>query len=61
MVIMYSQQEEGMDSTLRVLFDGTASEHIAPEVLTFMGRGLVEMFVKLISKHEGCLPDILSL
>ena len=61
MLILYSPEEEGMDSTLRVLLDSTACEYLGPEVITFMGRGMVEMFQKLISKHEGCLPNLLSL
>jgi len=60
-VIAYSAPEEGMESTLRVFFDSTATDYIAPEVITFMVRGMVEMFQKIISKHEGCLPDLLSL
>ena len=60
-VIVYSAPEEGMESTLRVLFDDTATDYITPEVITFMVRGMVEMFQKIISRHEGCLPDLLSL
>lgn len=61
MVISYSAPEDEMESTLRVLFDSTATEYLGPEVITFMGRGMVEMFQKIISKHEGCMPDLLSL
>jgi hypothetical protein len=60
-VLLYSPQEEEMESTLRVLFDSTVTDYLDPEVITFMGRGMVEMFQKIISKHEGCLPDLLAL
>ena len=60
-VLLYSEPEEGMGSILRVLFDSTATEYLDPEVITLMGRGMVEMFQKIISKHEGCLPDLLAL
>jgi len=60
-VVIYSRAEEEMESTLRVLFDSTAADYLGPEVITLMGRGLVEMFQKIITKHEGCLPDLLAL
>ena len=36
-VILYSETEEGMESTLRVLFDSTAIDYPAPEVITLYG------------------------
>lgn len=56
-----AEEEAAGESTLRVLFEATATDYLGAEVITYMGRGIVEMFQKIISKHQGCSADLLSL
>ncbi len=52
MLVLYWRAEEDFPSKLRVLFDPTADSYLGPELITGMGRGIVEMFQKMIPKHE---------
>lgn len=52
MVVLYWRAEEDFPSKLRVLFDPAADSYLGPEIITGMGRGIVEMFQKIIPKHE---------
>jgi hypothetical protein len=52
MLVLYWKAEEEFPSKLRVMFDPTADSYLGPEVITGMGRGIVEMFQKIIPKHE---------
>jgi Domain of unknown function (DUF3786)/Putative Fe-S cluster len=52
MLVLYWRAEEGFPSKLRVMFDPTADSYFPPELITGMGRGMVEMFQKIIPRHE---------
>lgn len=52
MLILYWRPEEGFPSKLRVMFDPAASYYLGPELITGMGRGIIEMLQKIIPKHE---------
>jgi len=52
MLVLYWRAEEGFPSKLRVMFDPTADSFFPPELITGMGRGMVEMFQKIIPRHE---------
>lgn len=51
-LVLYWRAEDEFPSKLRVLFDPTADSYLGPEIITGMGRGIVEMFQKIIPKHE---------
>jgi len=51
-LVLYWKAEEEFPSKLRVMFDPTADSYLGPEIITGMGRGIVEMFQKIIPKHE---------
>ena len=57
-LVRHTPKTEGMDSGLRVMFDSTASAYLGPEVLTYAGRGIVEMFQRIIPKHQELLEKI---
>lgn len=52
MLILYWSKEDEFPSKLRVMFDPTADSYLGPEIITGMGRGIIEMFQKIIPKHE---------
>lgn len=58
MLVLYWRAEEEFPSKLRVLFDPSVNSYLPPEIITGMGRGMVEMLQKVIPKHE---KGILSL
>jgi hypothetical protein len=52
MLILYWREEDEFPSKLRVMFDPTADSYLGPEIITGMGRGIIEMLQKIIPKHE---------
>lgn len=52
MLVLYWRPEEGFPSKLRVMFDPAASSYLGPELITGLGRGIIEMLQKIIPKHE---------
>ena len=52
MLVLYWREEEEFPSKLRVMFDPTADSYLGPEIITGMGRGIIEMLQKIIPKHE---------
>lgn len=50
-LIRYWKPEEGMDSTLNVLFDEAAEENLNIESIYALVAGLVRMFEKISSRH----------
>ena len=58
MLVLYWREEDEFPSKLRVMFDPTADSYLGPEIITGMGRGIIEMLQKIIPKHE---KGILSL
>lgn len=60
-LVLYWRPEEAFESKLKVLLDSGADTYLSPEVITAVGRGIVEMFQKIISRHQECSPDTLFL
>jgi hypothetical protein len=58
-LILYTGEEEGQESRLRVLMDKTAADYLRPEVITYTGRGMVEMFKKIIAHHQDHTDKLL--
>jgi len=52
MLILYWREEDEFPSKLRVMFDPTADSYLGPEIITGMGRGIIEMLQKIIPRHE---------
>jgi hypothetical protein len=50
-LICYWEPEEGMDSSLHVFFDSTATDHLSAAWVHSLCAGLVEMFAKIALKH----------
>ena len=61
MLMLLWMPDEDNAARLKVLLDSTARDYLDLEVITFMGRGLVEMFQKIISTHQECSSQLLSL
>ncbi len=47
----YWKPEDGLDSTLNLFFDSTASENLSVDYIYMMGTGLVRMFEKIARTH----------
>jgi len=60
-LILYWKPENQFDSKLRLLMDSSADKYLDIEFIIGLGRGIVEMTKKIISKHEELLPKLLSL
>jgi hypothetical protein len=60
-LVLYWAPEEGFPSRLRVLFDRTADSYLSVEVLTFIGRGIVQMFQKIVARHDEYEEKLLYL
>lgn len=52
-MINYWEPEDAFPAKLTILFDITVSENSNVESIYMLGRGLVEMFEKLIHQHDG--------
>ncbi len=50
-LICYWESEEGMESSLHILFDATATNHLSVEWIHSLCAGLVTMFEKIALKH----------
>jgi len=60
-LILYWRPDGQFGSKLKLLLDSTADSYLDIEFIISLGRGMVEMFKKIISKHEEILPRLLSL
>jgi len=60
-LILYWRPDGQFDSKLRLLMDSTADQYLDIEFIISLGRGLVEMFKKILSKHEELMPGLLAL
>lgn len=52
MLVLYWRAEDHFPSKLIVMFDPTVDTYLGLELITGIGRGIVEMFQKIIPKHE---------
>ena len=51
MLICYWKPEDGLESSLNLFFDKTASDNINVESVYSLGTGLVTMFEKVAKRH----------
>ena len=61
MLILYWRADGQFDSKLRLLLDSTADRYLDIEFIIALGRGIVEMFKKILSRHEELIPRLLAL
>jgi len=61
MLIVYTAPEEGAGSTLRLLLDRSADTYLDADFIIYLGRGIVEMFKKIIANHEYYSARLMSL
>jgi hypothetical protein len=59
-LLLYTRAEEGFESRMKILLDSGVINYIPKESLTYISRGIVEMFKKILSKHEMVSQTILS-
>ncbi|RJR15896.1 MAG: DUF3786 domain-containing protein [Nitrospiraceae bacterium] len=57
-LVLYSRPEGEFQSRINILFDSTADAFLEIDPLCILSRGIVEMFKKLIDKHEELLPGL---
>jgi len=60
-LILYWRPDDQFASKLKLLLDSTADRYLDIEFIIALGRGLVEMFKKILSRHEELMPKLLSL
>jgi hypothetical protein len=60
-LILYWRPDSQFDSKLRLLLDSTADQYLDIEFIIALGRGIVEMFKKVLSRHEELIPRLLAL
>jgi hypothetical protein len=60
-LILYWRPADQFDSKLRVLMDSTADTYLDIEFIIGLGRGMVEMLKKILSKHDELMPKLLAL
>lgn len=60
-LILHWRAEEEFESKLKLLLDWNAEKYLDPESIYVLGRGLVEMFERIISRHEAGSPAGISL
>jgi hypothetical protein len=53
MLICYWKPEDGMESSLNLFFDSTASDNMSPEYLYYLGAGMARMFENIARSHMG--------
>jgi hypothetical protein len=60
-LFLYWKPDDQFDSKLKLLLDSTADRYLNIEFIIALGRGIVEMFKKILSRHEELMPTLLSL
>ncbi len=60
-LLLYWKPEGHFASSLRVLFDSTADTYLDAHSIYVLGRGIVEMFKRILSRHDELIPALLSL
>lgn len=50
--LVHQPAEEGLESTLQILFDRSAEQNATPEMIHFLGVGMAEMFAKIMRRHQ---------
>jgi len=60
-LILYWRPEDQFESKLKILLDSSADRYLDIEYIIALGRGMVEMFKKILSRHDELMPALLSL
>lgn len=60
-LILYWKPDDQFGSKLKLLLDSTADSYLNIEFIISLGRGMVEMFKKILSRHDELMPRLLSL
>lgn len=60
-LILYWKPEEHFEAKLKILFDSAADTYLDAHSIYVLGRGIVEMFKKILSRHEELIPALLAL
>lgn len=60
-LILYWRPDNQFESKLRLLLDRNADTYLDIEFIIGLGRGIVEMLKKILSKHDELMPKLLSL
>jgi len=60
-LILYSRPEEQFESNLRILLDSSTNSYLDTHAVYVLGRGIVEMFKNILSRHEEIMPSLLAL
>lgn len=58
-LLLYTPPEDEFPSTFKVLLDSSVTTYIPKEAITYIGRGIVEMVKKILSKHQKVTEEIL--
>jgi hypothetical protein len=51
-LFLYTKQEGSFESRFKILLDSSVVTYVPKEAVTYMGRGIVEMFKRIVSKHQ---------
>lgn len=60
-LILYWRAEGQFESRLRILVDSSADAYLDAHSIFALARGIVEMFKKILARHEELLPGLLAL
>ncbi len=60
-LFLFWKPEEHYESKLKILFEGTTNAYLDTHSIYVLSRGIVEMFKRILSRHEELIPTLLSL
>jgi len=60
-LVLYTRPDEDFASGLRILLDSSIDSYIPKEAITYTGRGIVEMFKRITSKHDNVSEKLMGL
>lgn len=60
-LILYWKPEGHFESSMKVLLDSTADVYLEVDFIIALGRGIVEMVKKILSRHEEVMPRLMGL
>lgn len=60
-LILYWKPEDQFESKLKILIDSASGSYLDTHSIYVLGRGIVEMFKRILAKHEELIPRLLSL
>lgn len=60
-LILYWKQEKEFESNLKILLDSKTDTYLDAHSVYVLGRGIVEMFKRILSRHDELIPTLLSL